>query len=199
MQSVETPVTGESPWHVGYFSHHVFGEKHVGAILVTNQIGIPVEFKYTEPVETTRLHRILYGASLERHLRETVLRDCLGRAIQAEPEFFLTGYEEREYLGPMAGRAMMAIQRASLSKEDAASRLSRIRDKEGLVELEDGMMLRVAFSTRDDSVQQRMIGWLRATARFMDVMEPMDRIEQALRFLCDNVQEARTSSGAALL
>ena len=66
---------------VGYFRHHQIDDRHMGAILITNQIGVPLEFKYTEPVAATRLHKILYGSVLEKYLHETVIRDRLGREI----------------------------------------------------------------------------------------------------------------------
>jgi hypothetical protein len=64
----ERQVINPSQKQVGYFSHLRINEKHIGAILVTDQIGVPLEFKYTEPVVATKLHRILYGTVLEKYM-----------------------------------------------------------------------------------------------------------------------------------
>lgn len=156
----------------------------MGAILVTNQIGVPVEFKYTEPVTATRLHRILYGTVLERYLHETVIRDRLAREVRALPDYFIAPFTEREYLGSLAGRAMMAIQQANLPAGDSPGPFMRIRDKEIIAQLEDGPVLRISFSTAEDGEQHHMINWLQEFARTMDVLEPLERIRTALESLC---------------
>jgi hypothetical protein len=168
----------------GYFCHMKLDEKHTGAILVTNQIGVPLEFKYTEPVVITKLHRILYGSSLERYLHETLIRDRLSRELRSEPEFFLAPYEEKEFLGPLAGKEMVALQRLKPGQGDASGPFTRIRDREVIVELVDGMGLRLAFSTSDDAVQHYVVAWLQEMGRTMDILEPMDRVANALRSLC---------------
>ncbi|MBN1570937.1 MAG: hypothetical protein JXA73_24070 [Acidobacteria bacterium] len=157
----------------------------MGGILITNQIGVPLEFKYTEPVTATKLHKILYGNVLEKYLRETVIRDRLGREIRTLPNFFITGYSEKEFLGPVADREIVAIQKYSLPPSDISGTFNRIRDREAIIELEeDSEYLRLAFSTADETVQLNIVAWLQEIARTMDILEPLDRITAALQSLC---------------
>ena len=151
---------------------------------MTNQIGVPLEFKYTEPVVVTKLHKILYGSSLERYLHETVIRDRLARELHSEPEFFLTPIDEKEFLGPLAGKEMVAVQRLNPGHGEGAGPFTRIRDREVMVQLEDGLNLRLAFSTPDDTVQHYAVAWLQELGRTMDVLEPLDRVLSALKSLC---------------
>ncbi len=169
---------------VGYFCHLRMEEKHMGAILVTNQIGIPLEFKYTEPVSATKLHKILYGSSLDRYLHETVIRDRLGREVRSAPEYFITPYDEKEFLGVMAGREMMAVQRFKPMQGENSGPFTRIREREAIVELDEGPTLRLAFSTSDDEVQRKMVDWLQEIGQTMDVLEPIERTTSALIALC---------------
>ena len=170
---------------VGYFCHHQIDEKHMGAILITNQIGVPLEFKYTEPIVATKLHKILYGSVLEKYLRETVIRDRLGREVQASPSYFITSYDEKEFLGALADKEMMAVQKYPAPPGDISGLFNRIREREVIVKLEeDGIFLRVAFSTADESIQHAMAAWLQEIARTMDVLEPLDRIASALTSIC---------------
>lgn len=190
MANIERPGTNNSKRQAGYFCHLKLDEKHTGAILVTNQIGVPLEFKYTEPVTVTRLHKILYGSSLERYLHETVIRDRLARELRSDPEFFLATYDEKEFLSPIAGKEMVAVQRIKAGQGDGDGSFTRIRDREVIVKLEDGLDLRMAFSTADDTVQNYVIAWLQELGRTMDVLEPMDRVVNALKSLCGD--EKRT-------
>jgi len=48
-------------------------ETYVGGILISDYYGIPVEFKYTEPIKPTNLQKILYGKSIEKYLTVDVL------------------------------------------------------------------------------------------------------------------------------
>jgi hypothetical protein len=174
---------------VGYFCHLNIEEKHMGAILVTNQIGVPLEFKYTEPVVATKLHRILYGSVLERYLHETVIRDRLGREIRSTPSYFIAPYEEKEFLGSLANREMIAIQKCGLPPSDLAGPFTRIREREAIMELEgEPVFFRLAFSTSDQTAQEEMVSWIRDIARTMDVMEPLDRIASALTNICGEVK-----------
>jgi len=174
----------------GYFCHLKLEEKHTGAILVTNQIGVPLEFKYTEPVVVTKLHKILYGSSLERYLHETVIRDRLARELRSEPEFFLAPFDEKEFLSPLAGKEMVAMQRLKQGQGEGAGPFTRIRDREVIAQLEDGLDVRLAFSTPDDTIQHYVVAWLQELGRTMDVLEPLDRVLCALRSLCGDEKKA---------
>jgi hypothetical protein len=169
---------------IGYFCHLRTGEKHLGGILITNQIGVPVEFKYIEPVVATRLHKILYGQVLERYLHETVIRDRLVREIRSAPDYFVIPYEDKDFLGTLAGKEMMAVQRVNGAPVEAGGTFTRLRESEAMLRIEDGPMLRLAFSTPDSTLQQNMVTWLQEIGRTMDILEPIDRVFTALKSLC---------------
>jgi hypothetical protein len=181
--SVTRPLAA-GPKPTGYFCHLRMDDKHIGAVLVTDRVGVPLEFKYTEPVTTTKLHRILYGPTLERYLHETVIRERLAREVQSDVQYFITSYEDKEYLGQLSGKEMMAIQRANLAPGDTFGSMTRVREREAIVELEDGPTVRIAFSTSDEALQHVMVTWLQELGRTMDVVEPLERMTNALMSLC---------------
>ncbi|HSW38541.1 MAG TPA: hypothetical protein VLL97_03520 [Acidobacteriota bacterium] len=189
MQVHEKKTINPSCNRVGYFCHLILEARHMGAIMVTNRIGVPLEFKYTEPVVATGLHRILYGSVLEKYLRETVIRERLGRELQQAPDYFITQYDEKEYLGKIADREMMAVQKYLMPPQDMSGPFMRVREREAIVEIEENsLFLRLAFSTENESAQHAMADWLREIAGTMDVMEPLDRIKSALISLCGDVK-----------
>jgi hypothetical protein len=183
----EKQIANPSRNQIGYFCHHRIDEKHIGAILVTNQIGVPLEFKYTEPVVATKLHKILYGQVLDKYLHETVIRDRLGREVRSSPNYFITSYDEKEFLGSLADKEMMAVQKYMIPPGEIFDPFNRIREREAIIKLEEEpTFLRLAFSTADEGAQLSMVSWLQETARTMDVLEPLDRIRSALVSLCGN-------------
>ncbi|MBN2320517.1 MAG: hypothetical protein JXR49_15670 [Acidobacteria bacterium] len=170
---------------VGYFCHLKVDEKHMGGILITNQVGIPLEFKYTEPIVATKLHKILYGSVLEKHLHETVIRDRLGAEIRALPDYFIVPYDEKEFLGSVEGREMVAIQKYNMPPGELSGPFNRIREREAVIELEeDSILLRLAFSTSDETIQHNIAAWLQEISLTMNLLEPMDRITSALKSIC---------------
>jgi hypothetical protein len=184
MPTPEREVQDSPQRKVGYFCHYAQDGKHTGGILVTNEIGVPLEFKYTEPLAMNRLQKTLYGAVLDRYLHETLIRDSLARELQSDPRYFITGYEEKEYLGTLAGRAMIALQEVRPGSSESGASLTRTRDREALIMTEDGPPgLRAAFSTSDEALQEEMIGWLQGVARTMDLLEPLERVKAVLKML----------------
>lgn len=190
MATMEKPSSFSARRQAGYFCHLAIDRKHLGGILITNQVGVPLEFKYTEPVTTTKLHKILYGASLEKYLHETVIRDRLIREIRTVPDYFIAPYDEKEYIGSMAGKEMMAIQACPAGSKETTGAFTRVREREAIIELDEGPMMRVVFSTSDDSVQRSMVTWLQEMARTMDVIEPLERVVNALNTLCGEEKKA---------
>jgi len=130
-----------------------------------------------------RLQRTLYGAALDRYLHETVIRDSLARELHSDPKYFITGFEEKEYLGTIAGREMIALQEIRSSSSEQGGSFTRTRDREAVIMTDEGPGLRTAFSTSDETVQQDMITWLQGVARTMDVLEPLERVRAALKML----------------
>jgi hypothetical protein len=189
--AIEKQITAASRKQAGYFCHLRIGEKHMGGILITNQIGVPVEFKYTEPVVATRLHKILYGSVLDKYLHETVIRDRLAREVRSVPDYFISNYDEKEFLGPVADREMVAVQKCGFPPEDVSGVFTRVREREAIMQLEDDcVFLRLAFSTADEATQLSVAAWLQDLARTMDVLEPLERISTALTTICGEIKKS---------
>ncbi len=120
-----------------------------------------------------------------------MIRDRLGREVRSSPNYFIAPYDEKEFLGSVGDREMMAVQRYSLRAEDISGPFNRIREREAIIELEeDRTFLRLAFSTSDETIQHTMAAWLQEIARTMDVLEPLDRIASALTSICGEAKRS---------
>ncbi len=189
MPAPDQEVRSTATQQVGYFCHIGLDGRYLGGILVTNEIGVPLEFRYTEPVALHKLQKTLYGAALERYLHETVTRDPLVRELHSDPKCIITGYEEKEYLGAFGGREMVALQGLRSASSDPGGSFTRTRGREALIMTDEGPGLRAAFSTSDETVQQGIIAWLQGISRTMDLLEPLERVKAALKMIA--VEERR--------
>ena len=62
---------------------------YVGGVLVTDEYGLPVEFRHTLPVRPTKLQRALYGSALDRYLRTVVITQRLLGGLEHDPVLVL--------------------------------------------------------------------------------------------------------------
>ena len=152
---------------------------YVGGLMVTDTSGLPVDFRFTDPVTPTRLQRALYGGVLDRYLRsEVVLRTLIG-ALDQPPTVLLVddaalldepidlcplafvGSSQADALGPVGARSGQGSDTFLLQAADA------------------GPPLRVtlpAGSVHEALVVETLI----ALAGRMEVLEPIERVRDAL-------------------
>lgn len=67
------------------------GKAYMGAILVTDSIGKPEEFRVTFPVKPTQIQERLYGESLFTHIGIELCGKPLYAALKAKPALLLVG------------------------------------------------------------------------------------------------------------
>ena len=86
----------------------------MGGAMVTDAYGLPLEFRYTEPVRATKLQRILYGDVLEKYIHGDVIAGNLIGRLDQKPES-VRGLRA----GPAGSRVRRQGKRRSISAEAA--------------------------------------------------------------------------------
>ncbi len=163
----------------------------LGAAMSTDSFGLPVEFRYTEPVRATPLQRILYGNALHRYLCREVIATTLLQAMETHPEVWIVQDEVLlEPLEAMRAPVVMLFPTEMAPMTDLGATMPA-GDGEMLVQLSlAGAPLRVRFGNGDASQQQQALQALTDAARTMDVMEPLNRLQQALRAVREELEAA---------
>src|SRR5476649_1728686 len=85
----------------------VSDDVYMGGAMVTDLFGLPVEFRYTEPVAATKLQRILYGDVLERYIQTDVIIAHLLEHLESKPTLFMTA--EYSFLSAIDGGGRIGI------------------------------------------------------------------------------------------
>lgn len=160
--------------------------KFIGGILITDPLSIPLEFKYTEPIVPTKMQKVLFGRALDNYIKNTLVRDQLAKEISLKPAIYIVGHEDRYHLSPIEGRDTVAVQRMPLPPSNAAGKITRIKDRELIVQLDDSDYLRLTFATADEAAQQKLVSLLVGLHQSMDIVEPLERVGNALKALCQN-------------
>ena len=62
---------------LAYFVVMKEGASYLGGLLLTDTSGIPLDFRYTEPITPTKLQTVLYGRALEPYLKGEIIQKTL--------------------------------------------------------------------------------------------------------------------------
>ena len=135
---------------------------YVGGLMVTDVYGLPLDFRYTDPITPTRLQRALYGGALDRYLRADVVARTLLGAVRAECP---VGAVIRTNLPPVGERGTIGGD-----QEDGAFLVQTVHGDPPL---------RVIVEGEAGSLPQTIAD----LGESMDPTEPMQRVRAALELI----------------
>jgi hypothetical protein len=180
--------------------------------MVVDFRGLPLEFRYTEPIQPSRIQQILYGSALSRYLKTEVIRETLLKSLETLPHLLIVNDDSFLPVTAATDRAgyetvrLMDTRSAPLKNVGAVEAMSA---SEFLVQLTpEGNPLRVqlpstinpalepvgsprSLSEKQDEAtlvqticQTPAYALLCEAGHTMDVLEPLSRVEKALGTLC---------------
>ena len=75
--------------NIGYLSSLKIEDQYIGGLLVTDIRAVPMEFKYTDPIQPTDNQKVMYGEVLDKTIHEEVIRANLLKAVKKVPSIIL--------------------------------------------------------------------------------------------------------------
>lgn len=168
---------------LGYLTVEAKENYFRGAALVTDQRGIPADFRYTEPVRPTRLERILYGGALDIYLKEEVILENLLGAVEAAPSMWLVYDEELikpvQKISKLPAIATEATQRTPL---DQSGQFETTGEKGVFIFQADNISAPLRLTLSDDNIPKisQFAQTLSAAAEDMELLEPFARMAKAM-------------------
>lgn len=171
---------------LAYFVTLKEGASYLGGLLLTDTSGIPLDFRYTEPITPTKLQAVLYGKALEPHLKEEVIQKTLLKELKNTPDLFLLS--ATELAGGWSGEAkypVLAVQKTQESPLARVGEVFRASSREVMIQVADGAApLRVLFAQgMDVAAQDQAAAKVLEAAYHMDLTEPLERVTTALQTL----------------
>ena len=154
---------------------------YLGALMVTDHTGLPVDFRYTDPITPSRLQRTLYGGVLDRHLRgEVVARSLVGAVSHAPTVLFVDdrGFVDEPPLAcPVVARGSSAAgpigPPGAVRAQGGGSLL--------LQAAEGASPVRVGVAEGDEAAGgEQVVAPLVRLGATMDLLEPLERVRDAL-------------------
>ncbi len=153
----------------------------VGGLMVTDENGMPLDFRFTDPITPTRLQRALYGGALERYLRADVVAGTLLSSIEVRPTVIFVDDEDLLRL-PDASCAVAVVDVTRLPAIGAVGTAKGERPEQSLLQASEGVSpLRVTLA--DAASMPQVSETLITLYGHMDALEPSDRVRKALSLI----------------
>lgn len=161
---------------------------YLGAILITDYKGFPLEFRYTDPIVPTKIQQVLYGDGLEKYLKIDVITDSLIKALSQDISVLFV--QDEDVLAYK--NAKIPIVRLSSTKASplsAAGDYQKVKNNEVLLQSSNAKCpIRLLFSEKfecEGAVFDSIIDMLVEAGKFMDVDEPLTRVQKTLELICN--------------
>jgi len=175
----------------GYLVTSQEAQTFLGGTMITDHHGIPIDFKYTDPITPTKVQRIIYGSVLETYIRNHVLISALAKEIGVPPSFFIVLPEQLKAIQEAQELLVISLQRTQFASLGDPGSVNRGKEGDCLLQGCHGPHpLRVVFGTVETSRQKAILDDLVRLSRHMDVVEPLERLQTALKSLFQE-QQAR--------
>lgn len=170
----------------GYMITLLENQAYLGGVMITNDHGIPLDFKYTDPVVPTKIQRIIYGTVLEQYIRNHVIIGALAKEITNQPSFYIVPHHQLFEIEEASSLMLISLQRTQFASLGEKGAVNRIKENECLLQgWNHAHPLRILFGASLPADQQeQVVKELIFLSKHMDLVEPLERLEKALKSLC---------------
>jgi hypothetical protein len=160
----------------------------LGAILITDYKGFPLEFRYTDPIVPTKIQQVLYGEGLEKYLKIDVITDSLVKSLTEDISvLFVEDEDMLEYKGkdfPIV--RLFSTKAAPLS---LPGDFQKLKKNEILLQTAHAqnpvrLLFKENFECEGEAFNS-IIEKLLEAGNFMDVDEPLKRVQKTLELICN--------------
>jgi len=160
----------------------------MGGLMVTDTGGLPLEFRYTEPVRATKLQRLLYGDVLEKYIHGDVIAAGLMSRLDQSPDFFIVADPALLEMVDSAGKKAVLLLHGYVTPLKQFGAIQELSENEFFLQLADSgspVRVRVAGRSAEAASRAEIVRLLTEAGRTLDPAEPLARVEAAVRMLWD--------------
>jgi hypothetical protein len=180
---------------IGYLlSIEIADDVFMGGAMVTDSFGLPLEFRYTDPVRATKLQKVLYGGVLETYIQTDVVLSGLLDSLEQKPPLYVVNDLSFVPVLDAKGRVAIFLSEAHSQPLAEMGASNIVSPSEIMIQLTaTGGPMRVHCApghasespAAKSTKQAEIIKTIVEAAKTMDVTEPLRRVEKALRMVWD--------------
>lgn len=162
-------------------------ESWSGGLLVTDLRGLPLDFRYVEPIKPSKIQKLVYGGALRRYLLLDAIASTLLKAAKPTASWFFTGDELLRELEPDLSGKLVVIEPSDISPLSETGEWKQ--EEVGMIIMQvspTGNPVKLTYKSSDESDTETIAGELVDLASELDFTEPLLRVGEALKEICNN-------------
>ena len=172
-----------APQHIGFLTLEQTKQKdgYIGAILITDNRGVPVDFRATHPVKPSAVQKTLYGDALEPYVALELCGKPLLQAVRTKPDLLIVNRPDLLDVHLNTKCPVALLRRAGETFEVQAGNRpagSRIHSPSGRFQ-----PLAMDLPPGEIADQDRIQQVVEAAFNHVDLLEPFERIAKSLDVL----------------
>jgi hypothetical protein len=175
---------------IGYIlARELSDDLFMGGLLVTDQKGFPIEFRYTDPIKPSKLQQIIYGNALDRYLIVEVIARSLAESITDKPEIYITDSKLILELKDILAAPLVSIQESGESPLPELGDITKLENGGILMQIHPtGSPAHITF-TGSEADFEKMHPLIKGAGSEMDLLEPLKRINEALKEILKSAEK----------
>lgn len=156
---------------------------YIGAILVSDEKGFPLEFQYTDPILPTQLQKVLYGNSLEHYLKVDVILDNLLNVLSNKIDLLIV--KDEQLLDTHNSKIdMVRMTEVNLADTQINGEIEKIKEDEYVFQYsKTAAPVRVTFSKKTDEANPtftKVSEIIKEAGSYIDIVEPLERVQKSI-------------------
>jgi hypothetical protein len=169
---------------LGYIGFDMMGTvnpRYLAGLLITDDHGLPLDFRYTEPVSPNRVQQVLYGQGMTHYMKTQVLWPALLQECGDYDFNFIFTQDVTLLQSQVQTVGLVGLRETSMDTltEDTHQVIS---PTECLLQVvKTGPPIKISWQSHLD--QGTVIKTLKVLGQQMLVLEPFDRVQAALKLL----------------
>ncbi|MFA6989786.1 MAG: hypothetical protein WC197_06935 [Candidatus Gastranaerophilaceae bacterium] len=159
---------------------------YIGAALVTDYKGYPVEFQYTDPILPTKIQQVLYGGGIEKYIKVDVILDSLLKILSNRIDLIIV--QDEELLNYKI--SSVEILRASAAKKNQVldeNEITKVKNNEYIIKTDSpGGPVRLQFGRSIDVEDERfrkIVELVKEASKFIEIYEPVERVYKSVELI----------------
>ena len=163
-----------------------------GAVLASDLRGIPVDFRYTEPIRPTKLEKVLYGNALEVYIKEELILESLINALEVKPALWIC--KEQNLLIPLRAATkskVIMLMNSNYPPLDSTGDFESAGESGVYLIQADSVSapLKVTFyPNATENEVKSVVNLFVNASQTMELTEPFSRMQKALNAIASEIQ-----------
>ncbi|MCD6119799.1 hypothetical protein J7K50_08190 [bacterium] len=180
--------------NIGYLcAKHISDSRWLGGLLVVDELGLPIEFKHTEPCEPSGLARLLHGGRLEWHLKVNVVGLPLISAITSNVAAVICDENVYLRLQPRVKHTLATITLTDQQPLPETGQIEDVTPGRWLVSHSStASPIIIALADEQGRTIQKISDAVIALVQSVSVLEPMERLRKAIDYVAREKDEERS-------